>query len=189
MHDSSRPFQIAVNDVKVTVLGTSFKIADSSGNTEVVVISGVVQVTREGRSIKVFPHEKLVVPALGNLWIKQTDTLSNNRLPEKAVQKISHSTSAQNRADSTVDDYFYHRRIMASILDDVVNEGLIPDRKHIIWAALTDSILMVNDQAEPGTLQQKLKTKYRVEHEGGYYYGPVKITGKGYFFDNNDFKK
>jgi len=189
LHDASRPFQISVNDVKVTVLGTSFKIFGTSGNTEVDVITGVVQITKEERSMKVFPHEKLIVPASNGLWIKHSDTLSNIHLPQKAIQKPSHIKSVSKQADTIFYDYTYHRQVMTSIIDDLIKEGLVPDKKSIVWTALTDSVLILNDKPESESLHQKLKTKYHITAEEGYYYGSVQITGKGYFFNSDDFKQ
>src|SRR6185312_16622870 len=184
-----------VNDIKVTVLGTSFKISDSSGNTEVDVITGIVRVTKEERSIKVFPHEKLIVAASNSLWIKQSDTVSHIQLPkqhplrqndnEKSVQ----IKPASQPADTSVNDYAHQRQVMVSILNDLVSEGVVSDRKSIVWTALTDSVLIVNGETQPETLYQKLKTKYHIVAEQGYYYGPVQITGKGYFFDSKDLKQ
>jgi len=195
LHDASRPFQISVNDVKVTVLGTSFKISNLPGITEVDVITGIVQVTKQERSIKVFPHEKLIVPASNDFWIKQSDTLSRiqlpkqNQLPQNDKKKSFQIKPAAQPADTIVNDYSHQRQVMISILNDLISEGLVSDRKSIIWAALTDSVLIVNGEMQPETLYQKLKTKYHIIADHGYYYGPVKIYGKGYFFDNTDFNQ
>ena len=195
LHDASRPFQISVSDIKVTVLGTSFKISNLTGSTEVDVITGVVQVTKEERSMKVFPHEKLIVPASNDFWIKQSDTLSHiqlpkqNQSPQNNTKKSSQLKPAAQPVDTIVNDYSHQRQVMISIINDLISEGLVSDRKSIVWAALTDSVLIVNGETQPETLHQKLKTKYHIVSEEGYYYGPVKIVGKGYFFDNNDLKK
>ncbi len=193
LHDASRPFQISVNDIKVTVLGTSFKISNIDGNTEVDVITGVVQVTREERSMKVFPHEKLIVPASNDFWIKQRDTLARiqlqtkNPLPQSDEKKSLQIKPSAQPADTIVNDYTHQRQVMISILNDLVSEGLVPDRKNIVWAALTDSVLILNGETQPESVHQKLKTKYHIAEEG-YYYGSVQITGKGYFFNADDFK-
>jgi transmembrane sensor len=183
LHDATRPFHISVNDVKVTVLGTTFNIFDSFGNTEVVVITGIVQVTEKERSMKVFPHERLTVPAAGDLWIKHNDSIPIIQLP----QKTSTVKPSSKKADSPVDDYSYHRRVMDSIINDLIKEGLVTVRKSIVWAALTDSELILNGKVLSEAVHQKLKTKYHITSEDGYYYGSVQITGKGYFFNSDDF--
>lgn len=194
LHDADRPFQISVNDVKVTVLGTSFKISDLSGSTEVDVITGIVQVSKEERSIKVFPHEKLIVPVSGNLWIKQSDTLPHaqlpkqNQLPQNGTKKSLQIKPGVQSAGTIVNDYAHQRQVMISILNDLISENLVSDRKSIVWAVLTDSVLIVNGKTQQDTLHQKLKAKYHIAAEEGYYYGPVQITGKGYFFNADDLK-
>jgi len=60
--DKEKPFTIQVNDVIVKVVGTSFNIRADSGNTEVIVETGIVQVTHKGRTVELRPGEKLVVP-------------------------------------------------------------------------------------------------------------------------------
>lgn len=194
LHDASRHFEISVNNIRITVLGTSFEVFGKTGNTEVVVFTGIVQVTKKERSIKVFPHEKLIVPASNSLWIKQSDTLSRiqlqkqNQLPQNNTKKSLQIKPGAQPADTIVNDYAHQWQVMASIINDLINEGLVSDRKSIVWAALTDSVLIVNGETQPETLHQKLKTKYHIVAEEGYYYGSVQITGKGYFFNAYDFK-
>jgi transmembrane sensor len=59
--DKSKPFVIDVNNVTVTVLGTSFNIKTTKGNTEVVVESGIVKVQNNKRSVILKAGEKIVV--------------------------------------------------------------------------------------------------------------------------------
>ena len=59
--DKKKPFIISVNDVQVTVVGTSFNIKTENGNTEVVVETGIVQVTRSGKTVELIAGEKIVM--------------------------------------------------------------------------------------------------------------------------------
>jgi len=61
--DKKKPFIISVNDVQVTVVGTSFNIKTENGNTEVVVETGIVQVTRSGKTVELIAGEKIVMSA------------------------------------------------------------------------------------------------------------------------------
>jgi ferric-dicitrate binding protein FerR (iron transport regulator) len=61
--DKKKPFIISVNDVEVTVVGTSFNIKSDNGNTEVVVETGIVQVARPGKTVELIAGEKIVIPA------------------------------------------------------------------------------------------------------------------------------
>lgn len=59
--DKSKPFTIAVNDVKVTVVGTTFNIKSSEAQTEVIVETGLVEVAKKEFGVKLSPNEKAVV--------------------------------------------------------------------------------------------------------------------------------
>ncbi|MBN9297659.1 MAG: FecR domain-containing protein [Filimonas sp.] len=53
------PFVIGVNDITVRVVGTSFNIRSVGGKTEVIVETGIVQVTKNGKTIELRPKEKV----------------------------------------------------------------------------------------------------------------------------------
>jgi ferric-dicitrate binding protein FerR (iron transport regulator) len=57
--DKRKPFLIRVNDVLIKVTGTSFNIKNARENTEVIVKSGIVQVSRRKVTIKLNAGEKL----------------------------------------------------------------------------------------------------------------------------------
>jgi transmembrane sensor len=61
--DKKKPFTISVNDVQVTVVGTSFNVKSHGGNTEVVVETGIVKVTKNGTTVELKAHEKITIPA------------------------------------------------------------------------------------------------------------------------------
>ena len=68
-----------MNDVVVKVIGTSFNIRSENDSTEVIVETGIVQVTHQGKSVELRPGEKLVVPAKDTALVvqKETDQLYN----------------------------------------------------------------------------------------------------------------
>ncbi len=55
--DAEKPFVIRVNDVIITVLGTSFNVKGSVSKTEVIVATGQVRVETSQKKIKVYPSE------------------------------------------------------------------------------------------------------------------------------------
>jgi transmembrane sensor len=59
--NKEKPFVIAVNDVTVTVLGTSFNVKGYGGQTEVAVESGTVKVESKGRSVILQPGEQVII--------------------------------------------------------------------------------------------------------------------------------
>ena len=77
--DKKKPFIISVNDVQVTVVGTSFNIKSENGNTEVVVETGIVQVTRSGKTVELIAGEKIVMAANDSIATKEavSDKLYN----------------------------------------------------------------------------------------------------------------
>ena len=77
--DKKKPFVVSVNDVQVTVVGTSFNIKSENGNTEVVVESGIVQVTKSGKTVELIAGEKIVISTDDSSAIKEavSDKLYN----------------------------------------------------------------------------------------------------------------
>jgi len=61
--DKEKPFIVHVNDVDVTVVGTSFNIRSKPGFTEVIVETGVVRVTHKESVTELHPGQKLVIGA------------------------------------------------------------------------------------------------------------------------------
>lgn len=72
--DPGKPFVIKVNEVTVTVLGTSFNVKSTNGKTEVIVETGAVEVTKNHNSIQLKPHEKAVITATEAAPTKQSNT-------------------------------------------------------------------------------------------------------------------
>lgn len=72
--NKEKPFVIAVNDVEVKVVGTSFNIKTVNGQTEVIVKTGIVEVTRNGKTIRLAPNEKLITPAKDSSLVKTVIT-------------------------------------------------------------------------------------------------------------------
>jgi ferric-dicitrate binding protein FerR (iron transport regulator) len=58
---TDRPFIVQVNNLTVTVLGTSFNIDEKHGSTEVIVETGRVKVTDRRSSVQLSAHEKIMV--------------------------------------------------------------------------------------------------------------------------------
>jgi transmembrane sensor len=57
--NKEKPFIIDVNNVQVKVVGTSFNIKEVNGNTEIVVETGIVQVTKNGQTAALNAGEKI----------------------------------------------------------------------------------------------------------------------------------
>lgn len=69
--DKRKPFVIDVNDIKITVVGTSFNVKSYNGTTEVIVETGVVRVTKGGKTVELKPNERLVTKQQDSLFAKE----------------------------------------------------------------------------------------------------------------------
>lgn len=69
-----QPFVVQVNEVTIKVVGTSFNVRSEGGETEVIVETGVVQVTRGGKTVELRPREKVTVQPNDTALVKETET-------------------------------------------------------------------------------------------------------------------
>jgi transmembrane sensor len=72
--DKTKPFQVDVNGLRITVLGTSFEVKSGPDSTKVTVKSGVVKVTRKDSSIVLHVHDRLTVSP--SSWVRGRDTVA-----------------------------------------------------------------------------------------------------------------
>lgn len=77
--DPDKPFVVEVNDLTVTVLGTSFNIASTPDQVEVIVESGSVKVQKDDLEIVLHPNESVTVRSEDTVLHKKkhTDQLYN----------------------------------------------------------------------------------------------------------------
>lgn len=77
--DKKKPFVITVNDVLVEVVGTSFNVKNENGSTEIVVETGIVRVTKAGKTVELKAGEKLLLAADDSAMAKEavSDKLYN----------------------------------------------------------------------------------------------------------------
>lgn len=75
--NKEKPFIIDVNDVQVRVVGTSFNVRSNNGKTEVIVETGIVQVTKENRTIELKAGERILLGAVDTTAQKE---ISNDKL-------------------------------------------------------------------------------------------------------------
>ena len=69
--NKQKPFIISINDVQITVVGTSFNVKNINGNTEVVVETGIVRVTKAGKTVELKAHEKLLAEEKDSVMVKE----------------------------------------------------------------------------------------------------------------------
>ena len=77
--NKNKPFIIHAGETDITVVGTSFNVRNIEGNTEVVVETGIVRVTKDGQTIELHPGERTTVNAKSKTPVKEevTDKLYN----------------------------------------------------------------------------------------------------------------
>jgi ferric-dicitrate binding protein FerR (iron transport regulator) len=73
-HDRSHPFTIKVEDVEVEVVGTSFNIKKSNAGVEVIVESGIVSISKDGRQLRLTKGESILLGAGTQHLEKRTTT-------------------------------------------------------------------------------------------------------------------
>jgi ferric-dicitrate binding protein FerR (iron transport regulator) len=77
--DKNKPFTVNTNGVTITVLGTSFNVSNKMGATEVIVETGLVEISKNGQTVRVSAHEKAVIGKDNSRPVKgdNTDALYN----------------------------------------------------------------------------------------------------------------
>lgn len=65
--DKTKPFIVSVNDVEITVVGTSFNVRSENGLTAVIVETGIVRVTHKGKTVELHANEQIAVTPTDSL--------------------------------------------------------------------------------------------------------------------------
>ncbi|HUM66206.1 MAG TPA: FecR domain-containing protein [Chitinophagaceae bacterium] len=107
--NKKKPFIIEVNDVEVKVVGTSFNVKSQDGYTEVIVETGIVQVTKDGHTIELEAGERthfsrkdsvaekeISDDKLYNYYVSKTFVCDNTPL-WKLVEKLNEAYDADIR--------------------------------------------------------------------------------------------
>jgi len=99
--NKQKPFIIDVNDVQVKVVGTSFNVKSAKGETEIIVETGIVQVTKADTTIELEAGQRILFEAvdtsaqivvsddkLYNYYVSRTFVCDNTPL-WKLVEKLN----------------------------------------------------------------------------------------------------
>jgi hypothetical protein len=104
--------------------------------------------------------------------------------PETAkVNTITVKPRAAGHVDADVP---YDKERTRQIITALLREHVVGDAASIEWFGLDTSQFVVNGQKQPESLHHKFAEEFRIEEGHGLYYGPVKVTGTGSFFDQKD---
>jgi ferric-dicitrate binding protein FerR (iron transport regulator) len=180
IHNPSRPFVVHANDITVKVLGTSFTIRSNTGNTEVMVKTGIVQVIRGVDSIVLHAGEKVAFAAFQDTakhitqLTPQIDTPAPGLFPGK---KHGKTFSAKDEIG---------KQLARDIIEDMVKAKIIVSKDSLCWFGLNTRRFVVDGKPVPDSLYQIFKSRYIGADSLGYYFGPSKIYGKGLWFERKD---
>lgn len=72
------------------------------------------------------------------------------------------------------------------VINSLVENQVVPDAASVLWFALTEDQLVVNDRKLSLQLHRHLKEKYGVKTNYGLFYGPSQVHGTGIVFDKGD---
>jgi ferric-dicitrate binding protein FerR (iron transport regulator) len=71
--DKTKPFIIKVNGVTVRVVGTSFNVKSRDGKTQVIVETGIVNVSEKAKNVNLNPGERVLVTGTDGLLAKESN--------------------------------------------------------------------------------------------------------------------
>ena len=104
--DQAKPFIIDVNDVQIKVVGTSFNVKSGDSGTEVIVETGIVQVSKGAEIVELKAGERILLPKsdttaekevsadkLYNYYVSHTFVCDNTPL-WKLVDKLNEAFGA-----------------------------------------------------------------------------------------------
>ncbi len=113
-HNKEKPFIIDANNTSVKVVGTSFNVKTSENRTEVIVETGIVEVSKRKNMVKLKPHEKATVLKGNDEPIKEQN---NDELYSyyKTNEFVCDRTPLWRLADVLNDAYNVHIRIEGNI--------------------------------------------------------------------------
>jgi hypothetical protein len=93
-------------------------------------------------------------------------------------KKLTQGTSSSTKEES--------EETVRHIIEDMVNEKIIASKDSFSWFGLDNGQFVVDGKAVSDSLHAIFRARYIKPDGMGYYYGPIKITGKGYFLDKTD---
>ncbi len=185
VHDSRKPFTVTVNDIIITVVGTSFRVRSSLVKTEIMVKTGVVRVNRLGQQVELLAGEEISVMQKDSLLTKDSVIRGNQKIATGAKA----TSIAQSKHENIENNPAKQKDIMLSIIQQLISDRLVTVRDSIVWFVLNEQGLIINGVKQPPSIYKKYNEKYLRFGNNGFYYGPSKITGKGFFYTREELGK
>ncbi len=123
------------------------------------------------------PHPKMMRQGRDTLYPKM------NRGPWKDSIRVK-VKQRQYERDSV--KFEAMKQTVLNIIADMVSEKVIRDKDSFQWFGLDNDQFIVDGKPVADSLRSKFQAKYIKPDGMGYYYGPVSIRGRGFFFDKKD---
>ncbi|MDB5209278.1 MAG: hypothetical protein JWQ30_105, partial [Sediminibacterium sp.] len=115
--------------------------------------------------------------------VKYTDLTARD---ESRIRKQEAMWARASEDDARVQE---SAEVMWNIIKDLEAEGIKMDMK-TGWFALDKEQFIVDGKKISAELHEKFRNKYIKSKDGwGYYYGPIKVTGRGVFLDYKNLVK
>jgi transmembrane sensor len=73
-HDEAAPFTVHVNDVTIKDVGTAFNVKSKQRNTEIIVESGIVQVSRSNNAVRLTRNQMVSISPEDKQWKVEEST-------------------------------------------------------------------------------------------------------------------
>ena len=73
-HNEAAPFTVHVNDVTIKDVGTAFNVKSKQRNTEIIVESGIVQVSRSNNAVRLTRNQMLSITPGDKQWKVEENT-------------------------------------------------------------------------------------------------------------------
>lgn|GEM_PF-1642822 len=206
-HDTNKPFIIQVNDVLVTVLGTSFNVKGSANSTEVIVETGKVSLTRRQQVLTVLPGEKATAFISARTLSKQasndrsyrayldnkpdsqrmnpTPTVryspnKNKALVQQILKNPGQWSKLLKNYQSQSNDIAVRRAVVRNVLDEIAKEKIVAGNA-VKSFRLNENELVINDQKQSDAIFRRFKDQFIKEPGYTIYLGGAPKNGKGVY--------
>jgi hypothetical protein len=88
--------------------------------------------------------------------------------------------------EQEADDLQRQKDLMRALISELLNDNIIKSEKHLVSLGLTDTEFMINGNKQPAAVLEKYRARFLTHPGLGLFYGPVQMTGKGYFLQKDD---
>jgi hypothetical protein len=156
---------VLAGDIAVRVLGTSFLVRSGPDSTEVIVTTGAVQVSRDKDSVIVRAGERLTVFGKKKEMVLRDGGQGSETGVRNESREVKGGGAAKSglvvkrkgkKSAARVKGVNDQKRVMRSIIDDLVKEGIVPDKDSVEWFGLDPQHFIVNGRVMPVGMRQAI---------------------------------